>query len=52
METLKDYPGMSGTLSLSPENHCSLHADSMAWCKLASARDPRAMGAFRERISA
>jgi branched-chain amino acid transport system substrate-binding protein len=50
METLKDYPGMSGTLSLSPENHCSLHADSMAWCKLASAGDPRAMGAFRERI--
>jgi branched-chain amino acid transport system substrate-binding protein len=50
METLKDYPGMSGTLSLSSENHCSLHADSMAWCKLASARDPRAMGAFRERI--
>jgi branched-chain amino acid transport system substrate-binding protein len=50
METLKDFPGMSGTLSLTPENHCGLGPDAMAWCKLGSARDPRAMGAFRERI--
>lgn len=52
METLKDFAGMSGTLNLTPDNHCSLGIDSMAWCKLASARDPRAMGAFRERIEA
>ena len=50
METMKDFPGMSGTLSFTPDNHCSLGVEALAWCKLASARDPRAMGAFRERV--
>lgn len=52
METLKGFPGMAGTLSLSADNHCALGPDSLTWCKLASAKDPRAMGAFRERIAA
>ena len=52
MESMKDFPGMSATLSLTPENHCALGTDALAWCKLASARDPRAMGAFRERVTA
>jgi branched-chain amino acid transport system substrate-binding protein len=51
METLKGFAGMAGTLSLTAENHCALGADSLTWCKLASAKDPRAMGAFRERIA-
>src|SRR5262249_395124 len=50
METLKNFPGMVGPLSLSPENHCGISQENMAWCKISSARDPRAMGAFRERI--
>jgi branched-chain amino acid transport system substrate-binding protein len=50
METLKGFAGMAGTLSLTAENHCALGPDSLTWCKLASAKDPRAMGAFRERI--
>jgi len=52
LETMKDFPGMSGTLSFTPDNHCSLNYESLAWCKLSSARDPRAMGAFRERLTA
>jgi branched-chain amino acid transport system substrate-binding protein len=51
METLKGFAGMAGTLSLTAENHCALGPDSLTWCKLASAKDPRAMGAFRERIA-
>jgi ABC-type branched-subunit amino acid transport system substrate-binding protein len=51
METLKGFAGMAGTLSLTAENHCALGPDSLTFCKLASAKDPRAMGAFRERIA-
>ena len=51
METLKNYPGMVGSLNLSPENHCAISEEIMAWCKISSARDPRSMGAFRERLS-
>ena len=52
MESLKDYQGMAGSLSLTPDNHCALGPELLTWCKLASARDPRAMGAFRERVAA
>jgi branched-chain amino acid transport system substrate-binding protein len=48
-DTLKNYHGMSGILSLSPENHCALPDDSVTLVKIASARDLRAMAFFRER---
>jgi branched-chain amino acid transport system substrate-binding protein len=51
METLKDFPGMSGALNLSAENHCGISESNLAWCKISSSRDPRAMGAFRERLA-
>jgi ABC-type branched-subunit amino acid transport system substrate-binding protein len=48
-EQVRDYPGMFGKLSLSADNHCAVPADALAFVKLKSARDPRAMGCFRER---
>lgn len=48
-DTLKNYRGMSGTLSLSPENHCAVPDEAVTLVKIASARDPRAMAFFRER---
>jgi branched-chain amino acid transport system substrate-binding protein len=52
METMKGFAGIAGPLALNAENHCALAPDALAWCKMASAKDPRAMGAFRERIDA
>lgn len=48
-DTLKNYRGMSGTLSLTPENHCALPDEAVTLVKIASARDPRSMAFFRER---
>ena len=52
MESLKDYQGMAGSLSLTLGQSLRSRARVLTWCKLASARDPRAMGAFRERVAA
>lgn len=49
-ESLKGYAGISGTLSLSAANHCALPDDAVTMVKVASARDPRSMGFFRERV--
>lgn len=46
---LKNYRGASGTLSLTPENHCALPDEAATMVKIASARDPRSMAFFRER---
>jgi branched-chain amino acid transport system substrate-binding protein len=49
-ENLKGYAGISGTLSLTAANHCALPDDAVTMVKVASARDPRSMGFFRERV--
>jgi ABC-type branched-subunit amino acid transport system substrate-binding protein len=51
MESVKNFPGISGMLSLTPENHSALPLDAVTMVKIASARDPRAMGCFRERVT-
>lgn len=48
-DTLKNYRGMSGTLSITPENHGALPDEAVTLVKIASARDPRSMAFFRER---
>ncbi|MDB5818422.1 MAG: hypothetical protein JWQ11_2062 [Rhizobacter sp.] len=48
-DTLKDYRGISGTLSLTAQNHCALPDEAVTLVKIASARDPRSMAFFRER---
>jgi branched-chain amino acid transport system substrate-binding protein len=52
LDGIKNMAGMSGTLSLSPDDHCALPVDAVTMVKIASARDPRAMGCFRERATA
>jgi ABC-type branched-subunit amino acid transport system substrate-binding protein len=48
-DTLKNYRGISGTLSITPENHCAIPDEAVTLVKIASARDARSMGFFRER---
>jgi hypothetical protein len=49
-EQVHDFPGMFGSLSITAENHCAVPPNALAFIKLSSARDPRAMGCFRERV--
>jgi ABC-type branched-subunit amino acid transport system substrate-binding protein len=48
-ESLKGYKGISGTLSITPENHCAIPDEAVTLVKIASARDSRSMTFFRER---
>jgi branched-chain amino acid transport system substrate-binding protein len=51
LDGIRNFAGMSGTLSLTPDDHCALPVDAVTMVKIASARDPRAMGCFRERAT-
>jgi hypothetical protein len=48
-DSLKNYRGISGTLTITPENHCAIPDEAVTLVKIASARDPRSMTFFRER---
>ncbi len=48
-DSVKNYNGMIGRISFTPENHCALTGDQMVMATLASGSDPRAMHVFRER---
>jgi branched-chain amino acid transport system substrate-binding protein len=48
-DSLKNYRGISGTLTITPENHCAIPDEAVTLVKIASARDPRSMNFFRER---
>jgi branched-chain amino acid transport system substrate-binding protein len=48
-DATKNYPGMIGSISFSPENHCALTGDQMVMATLLSGKDPRSMHVFRER---
>lgn len=50
MDSLTGFDGMLGKSSFSPTNHAGISAENIALAKLLSARDPRAQGAFRERV--
>jgi len=48
-DATKNYSGMIGSISFSPENHCALTGDQMVMATLLSGKDPKSMGVFRER---
>jgi ABC-type branched-subunit amino acid transport system substrate-binding protein len=48
-DSVKGYPGMIGSISFSPENHCALTGDQMVMATLLSGKDPKSMHVFRER---
>jgi ABC-type branched-subunit amino acid transport system substrate-binding protein len=50
LDNVKGYDGIVGKISFSPENHCGIGLDDMVLAKLASGRDAKAQGIFRERV--
>lgn len=48
-DATKNYDGLIGKISFTPENHCALTGDQMVMATLLSAKDPRSMSVFRER---
>ena len=48
-DATRDYPGMIGNISFSAENHCALTAEQLAMVSVASGKDPKSLGVFRER---
>ncbi|PPJ40693.1 hypothetical protein, partial [Pseudoxanthomonas sp. KAs_5_3] len=48
-DATKDYDGMIGSISFTPDNHCALTGDQMVMATLLSGKDARSMGVFRER---
>lgn len=50
LDKVKDYDGIVGKIGFTPENHCGIKLDAMVFAKLASGRDEKAMGIFRERV--
>ncbi len=50
MDNIKDYNGLLGPISFSPQDHVGLKKDSLVMVSAASAKDKRAMGIFRERV--
>ncbi|HMN78652.1 MAG TPA: ABC transporter substrate-binding protein [Burkholderiaceae bacterium] len=49
LDNVKNYPGLLGPISFTPTNHTGIGPDEIAMGTLASARDPKAAGVFRER---
>jgi branched-chain amino acid transport system substrate-binding protein len=48
-DAVKNYPGMIGNISFTPENHCALDASQVVMATVLSGKDPKSMGCFRER---
>ncbi|GGC86594.1 ABC transporter substrate-binding protein [Chelatococcus reniformis] len=49
LDSTKGYKGMLGTLSFTPEQHCGIDVADLVMATVTSAREPKAMGIFRER---
>ena len=47
-DATKNYDGMIGRISFTPQNHCALDGDQMVMVTLLSGKSPKAMGCFRE----
>lgn len=49
MDQVRGYKGMLGAINFTPDNHRGIGVEELAMASIVSARDPRAMGIFRER---
>jgi ABC-type branched-subunit amino acid transport system substrate-binding protein len=49
LDNVKGYAGLLGTINFSPENHTAIGIDDIALASIASGKDPKSMGVFRER---
>jgi branched-chain amino acid transport system substrate-binding protein len=48
LDNVKGYKGLLGTINFSPENHTAIGIDDIALASVASGKDPKSMGIFRE----
>ena len=48
LDSIKGYQGLLGTINFTPENHTAIGIDDIALASVASGKDPKAMGIFRE----
>ena len=48
LDSVKGYAGLLGTMNFTPENHTAIGIDDIALASVASGKDPRSMGIFRE----
>jgi len=48
LDNVKGYQGLLGTINFSPENHTAIGIDDIALASVASGKDPKSMGVFRE----
>jgi len=51
-DSVKNYPGIIGPVSFTPENHCALTANDLAMFRVLSGKNSQANGCFRERVDA
>lgn len=50
LNELEDYDGLLGKISFTEDNHAGLDPEAVALASVASAKDPKAQGAFRLRV--
>ena len=48
LDSVKGYQGLLGTINFTPENHTAIGIDDIALASVASGKDPKSMGVFRE----
>ena len=48
LDSVKGYQGLLGTMNFTPENHTAIGIDDIALASVASGKDPRSLGVFRE----
>lgn len=48
LDNVKGYDGMLGKMSFTPQNHTGISVDQVSLGTVLSAKDPRALGVFRE----
>jgi len=50
LDNVRDYDGMLGRISFTPQNHTAISSDQVSLGTVMSARDPRSLGVFREEV--
>jgi ABC-type branched-subunit amino acid transport system substrate-binding protein len=48
LDSVKGYQGLLGTMNFTPENHTAIGIDDIALASVASGKDPKSLGVFRE----
>ncbi|HEX2890564.1 ABC transporter substrate-binding protein [Vineibacter terrae] len=49
LDNVRGYKGLLGTVNFTPENHTAIAIEDVALASVASGKDPKSLGVFRER---